>query len=39
VGRSENVITYVAIHDQNGKNVTENYAITLLPGTLKVTMR
>jgi hypothetical protein len=39
VGRSENVITYVAIHDQNGRNVTENYAITLLPGTLKVTMR
>ena len=39
VGRSENVITYVAIHDQNGKNVTENYALTLLPGTLKVTMR
>ena len=39
VGRSENVITYVAIHDQNGRNVTENYALTLLPGTLKVTMR
>ena len=39
VGRSENVITYVAIHDQNGKNVTKNYSLTLLPGTLKVTMR
>lgn len=39
VGRSENVITHVAIRDENGKNVTENYAVVLLSGTLTVTMR
>ena len=39
VGRSENIITYVAIHDESGRNVTANYTISLLPGTLKVTMR
>ena len=39
VGRSENVITYVAIRDENGQNVSENYAIVLLSGTLTVTMR
>ena len=39
VGRSENEITFVAIHDANGKSVTANYAIVLLPGQLKVTLR
>ena len=39
VGRSESVITHVAIHDENGKNVTKNYAILLLPGRLTVTMK
>ena len=39
VGRSENEIVYVAIHDKNGKNVSANYAITLLPGQLRVTLR
>lgn len=39
VGRSENTITYIAIHDKNGNNVTHNYTIVLLPGTLKVTLR
>ena len=39
VGRSENVITYVAVRDENGRNVSENYAIVLVSGTLTVTMR
>ena len=37
VGRSDNNITYIAIYDQNGNNVTKNYSVTLLPGKLKVT--
>jgi len=36
VGRSENEIVHVTIHDADGNNVTQNYAIVLLPGRLKV---
>ena len=39
VGRSENEIIYVAIHDEKGKSVTRNYTIALLPGQLKVKLR
>lgn len=37
IGRSENEITYVAIYDANGNNVTKNYSITLEAGKLRVT--
>ena len=36
VGVSENEITHVSIYDKNGKNVTANYVILLMPGQLKV---
>jgi hypothetical protein len=39
IGRSENRIVAIEIIDQEGKSVTANYAIELLPGQLKVTVK
>ena len=36
VGRGENAIVHIAIHDSKGNNVTSNYGVELLPGTLTV---
>ncbi len=37
IGRSDNVITRVVIRNADGADVTRNYDIKLLPGTLRVT--
>ena len=37
IGRCDNMIMYVTIVDAEGQDVTKNYSITLLPGTLCVT--
>ena len=37
IGRCENLIASVVIMDMEGNDVTANYSIRLLPGTLKVT--
>ena len=37
VGYSENIVSEVKIVDENGNDVTANYKITKLPGTLTVT--
>ena len=39
IGRSENIITYVLIVDQEQKDVTSNYSLDFKPGTLKVTFQ
>ena len=39
VGRSENLITYILILDENQKDVTSNYTIRYMPGKLKVTYK
>jgi len=36
VGVSESVVTEIFIVDQSGRDVTANYQITILPGTLTV---
>ena len=36
VGYSDNIVTSVVIRDENGVNVTGNYSITLVSGTLRV---
>ncbi|MBQ4113657.1 MAG: hypothetical protein IJD38_12750 [Clostridia bacterium] len=36
IGRSQNVITAVTIHNKDGEDVTRCYAIDTLPGTLRV---
>lgn len=36
VGSSENVASNAVIKDENGKDITANYDITYLPGTLRV---
>ena len=37
IGRSENLITDVIIRNERGEDVTRNYAIETVAGTLKVT--
>jgi hypothetical protein len=39
MGRSENAITYLLIMNEKGENVTSNYFIELISGTLKVRMK
>ena len=39
IGRSDNILTSIEIVNSEGKNVTANYAIELLPGKLRVTAR
>ena len=39
IGRSDNEIVHIAIHDANGNNVTRNYLIETVPGKLRVTPR
>ena len=36
VGYSDNIVTGVVIRDENGFDVTGNYSITLVSGTLRV---
>ena len=38
IGRSDNIIAHIKIHDADGKDVTSNYSIKLLTGKLKVTI-
>lgn len=37
IGRSENTIAYYQITDENGRDVTSNYSVRLVSGTLRVT--
>ena len=39
IGRSQNLITYILILDENRKDVTSNYWIKYLSGTLRVTSK